>query len=125
LHLQHESRESIMRRIWKRRARIHLLVAAVACLALVAIGEAGAATAIAVDCTANPNALTGAIAGAKKGATLNITGTCTGTYEIGTSLTLAGTGDGATLDGQQAGTVLTMDSGTKVDVSNLTITNGL
>src|SRR5207249_1959956 len=59
------------------------------------------------------------------GATLNITGTCTGTYEIAKNLTLAGTGGGATLDGQQAGTVLTIDSGTKVDVSSLTITNGL
>jgi len=113
-----------MRRIWKRPARAHLLVAVMACLALVAVGEAGAAKAIAVDCTANPNALTGAIAGAKKGATLNITGTCTGTFEIAKNLTLAGTGDGARLDGQQAGTVLTIDSGTKVDVSNLTITNG-
>jgi fibronectin-binding autotransporter adhesin len=114
-----------MRRISKRRARSYLLVAAVACLALVGAGEAGAAKAIAVDCTANPNALTGAIADAKKGATLSITGTCNGTFEIAKDLTLVGTGDGATLDGQQAGTVLTVDSGTKVDVSNLTITKGL
>jgi hypothetical protein len=100
-------------------------VAAVACLALVGAGQAGAAKAISVDCTANPNALAGAITDAKKGATLNITGTCNGTFEIAKNLTLAGTGGGATLDGQELGTVLTIDSGTMVDVSNLTITNGL
>ena len=120
----HEVKEGIMRRIWKRRARIHLLVAAavVACLALVAASEAGAAT-ITVNCTANPNALASALTSAHDGDTLAISGTCKGTFEIGHSLTLAGSG-GATLDGQQAGTVLTVDAGRTVDISHLTITGG-
>jgi hypothetical protein len=113
-----------MRLIWKRRARTHLLLAAVACLALVGAGEAGAAKTIAVDCTANPNALAGAILNAKKGDTLSITGTCNGTYEIAKNLTLVGTGDGSRLDAQGLGTVLTVDSGISVDVSNLTIEDG-
>jgi hypothetical protein len=113
-----------MRRIWKRLARIHLLVAAtvVAGLALVGAGQAGAAT-ITVNCTADPNALASALASANDGDTLAITGTCKGTFEIGHSLTLAGSG-GATLDGQGAGTVVTVDAGRTVAIGNLTITGG-
>jgi fibronectin-binding autotransporter adhesin len=113
-----------MRRIWKRRARIGLLVAAVACLGLVGAGEAGAAKPVTVDCITNPSALASAIAGAKKGATLEITGTCFGTFEIGTSLTLAASGDAAALNGGGAGTVLTIDSGITVNASRLVITDG-
>src|SRR6266568_1900484 len=115
-----------MERIWKRRARIHPLVAAVvvaACLAQVGAGEAGAATTITVNCTADPSALASALTSASDGDTLAITGACQGTFEIGHSLTLVGSG-GASLDGQGAGTVVTVDAGQTVDISKLTITGG-
>ena len=82
-----------------------------------------AATTITADCTSNPGALASALVTATDGDTLAIQGTCKGTFEISHSLTLAGSA-GATLDGQGAGTVLTVDSGTTVTVGNVTITNG-
>jgi uncharacterized repeat protein (TIGR01451 family) len=85
--------------------------------------QARAASAITVDCATDASALATALASASDGDTLAIHGTCKGTFEISHSLTLAGSA-GATLDGQQAGTVLTVDTGTTVTVSNLTITGG-
>jgi hypothetical protein len=82
-----------------------------------------AATTITVDCTTDPGALGGALAGASDGDTLTIQGTCSGTFDIAHSLTLAGSG-GATLDGQGAGPVLSVESGQTVVVSDLTITGG-
>jgi nitrous oxidase accessory protein NosD len=76
-----------------------------------------------VDCTTDPGALATALATATDGDTLAIQGTCKGTFEIAHSLTLAGSA-GATLDAQAAGTVLTIDSGSTVVVSDLTITGG-
>jgi hypothetical protein len=115
-----------MRRIEKRERRRRLLVAAVvvAGLALVGAGQAAAKT-VSVNCAADPSALATTLAdpSLKDGTTLEINGTCKGTFEIGRSLTLAGSA-GATLDGQRAGTVLTVDAGKKVDISHLTITGG-
>jgi uncharacterized repeat protein (TIGR01451 family) len=85
--------------------------------------RAYAATTITVDCTADPSALATALASANDGDTLAIQGTCKGTFEIAHSVTLAGS-VGATLDGQGAGTVLTVDAGNTVAISNLTITGG-
>jgi hypothetical protein len=78
-----------------------------------------------VDCVADPKALAAALASPslQDGTTLAITGTCTGTFDIGHSLTLAGSG-GAVLDGQGGGTVLTIEPGRTVDVSRLTIKGG-
>jgi uncharacterized repeat protein (TIGR01451 family) len=84
---------------------------------------ARAATTITVDCAADPSALASALASANDGDTLAIQGTCKGTFEIAHSLMLAGNG-GATLDGQGAGTVLTIDARTTVAVNNLAITGG-
>ena len=84
---------------------------------------AHAASAIPVDCTTDSSALAVALMSATDGDTLAIQGTCKGTFEIAHSLTLAGNG-GATLDGQGAGTVLTIDAGTTVAVNNLAITGG-
>jgi uncharacterized repeat protein (TIGR01451 family) len=84
---------------------------------------ARAATPITVDCAADPTALASALASANDGDTLAIQGTCNGTLEITHNLTLAGSG-GATLDGQGAGTVLTVDAGNTVAIGNLTITGG-
>jgi len=85
--------------------------------------NAGAASVIAVDCTADSSALGTALASATDGDTLAILGSCKGTFEVAHSLTLAGS-NGATLDAQGAGTVLSIDSGTTVAIRNLTITGG-
>jgi hypothetical protein len=63
------------------------------------------------------------LASAADGDTLAIEGTCKGTFEIAHSLTLSGSA-GATLDGQGAGTVLTVDAGNMVAIDDLTITGG-
>jgi uncharacterized repeat protein (TIGR01451 family) len=85
--------------------------------------SAGAATTITVDCAADPSALASALASANDGDALAIHGTCKGTFDVSHSLTLSGSA-GATLDGQGAGTVLTVDFGQTVAVSNLAITGG-
>jgi hypothetical protein len=77
----------------------------------------------AVDCETDPGALGPAIGAAGVGDTLEITGTCTGTFTISKDLTLAGTPE-ATVDAQEAGTVLTIDLGATVVVRYLTITGG-
>ncbi len=56
---------------------------------------------------------------AKAGDTLSATGTCDGTTEITKNLTIT---CGATLDGDEAGSVLTIDSGVTVTISSFTIT---
>lgn len=107
-----------------------LLAAAVTMLGTCAVmlGTRGAerayaASTIQVDCATDSSALTSALAGATDGDTLAIQGTCEGTFVIAHSLTLSGSG-GARLDGQGAGAVLTIDPGTTVVVSGLTVTNG-
>jgi hypothetical protein len=68
-----------------------------------------------------------AVSAAAPGATLLVRGTCTGNYTIGANLTLAGQRPdewpAPTLDGNHAGTVLTVTGGT-VTITSLTITNG-
>jgi Right handed beta helix region len=105
-----------------------LRVTAAAMLALTGMLGGGAkpayaATTITVNCTTDPSALTSALANATDGDTLAIQGTCNGAFEINHSLTLTGSG-GATLDGQGAGRVLTVDPGTSVVVDGLTVTGG-
>jgi uncharacterized repeat protein (TIGR01451 family) len=82
-----------------------------------------AASTIAVDCAADPSALATALASVSDGDTLAIQGTCKGTFELAHSLTLAGSA-GGTLDGQGAGTVLTIDAGYLVAIRDLTVTGG-
>jgi uncharacterized repeat protein (TIGR01451 family) len=108
-------------RVW----RLTLLGLAVGVITagLVTAKPAHAASTITVDCTPDSSALAGALVSASDGDTLAIQGTCKGVFEIAHSLTFAGNG-GATLDGQGAGTVLTIDAGTTVAVNNLAITGG-
>lgn len=103
----------------RTRVTLVVLLAAVA----TAVPSAYAATTIPVNCTVDPGALGSALAAATDGDTLAIQGICMGTFEISHSLTLAG-GGGATLDGQGAGTVVTVDPGKTVALSDLTITAG-
>lgn len=126
--LSRRSKGKTMSRVYSGRviSRLGLVVLLAASATITGVGSvksAYGATTIPVNCTADPTALGSALATATDGDTLAIQGTCKGTFEISHSLTLAG-GSGATLDGQGAGTVLTVDSGNTVVVNNLTITGG-
>jgi nitrous oxidase accessory protein NosD len=81
-----------------------------------------AATQVSVDCGAGAN-LQAAINAAKAGTILAISGTCPGTFVVAKKLVLKGVSD-AVLDGQGAGTTLTVSAGT-VSVKNLIVTGGL
>jgi hypothetical protein len=65
-----------------------------------------------------------AVNAAAAGDTLDVAGTCTGPTTIGKDLTITGS-TGATLDGQQQGSTLTINSGVTVTLNTLTITDGL
>ena len=68
-----------------------------------------------------------AISAATAGDELDITGSCIGNYTVGKNLTLQGintAGAKATLDGSQAGTVLTVNPGVVATLSTLRITHG-
>jgi predicted outer membrane repeat protein len=80
-----------------------------------------AATEIAVDCGAGAD-LQAAINAAPKGAILDISGTCRGTFTIHRKITLKGVSN-AVLDGQALGTTVAITRGT-VKLSHLTITGG-
>lgn len=88
-------------------------------------GVCNSTTPVVVDCTADPNALTTALASPSlaDGTTLLVNGTCNGPFLIPRSVTLIGN-PAATLDGQHAGTAVTTSAGTTVVLSHLTITNG-
>jgi len=110
-------------RVTAGRLKVYVAAAAVAAIALFVGGAATAATTT-VDCSADPAALTAALATASDGDTLTIVGTCAGTFEIAHNLTLTGSG-GATLDGTGTGSVvLTIDAAKTVSVTGLTITGG-
>src|SRR6266540_33572 len=80
------------------------LVVGLAGMILIATGSPAFAThpnddfdsATVIDCATDPSALASALASATDGDTLAIQGTCQGTFEIASSLTLAGSA-GATL----------------------------
>ncbi|MFD8028343.1 hypothetical protein ACFV3F_06205 [Streptomyces sp. NPDC059717] len=76
-----------------------------------------------VDCRGNPSALQPAIAAAAQGATLSVRGRCIGPFTIGKSLTLVGRGQ-AVLDGNRAGTAVTISGAVNVRLNRLTVTGG-
>jgi hypothetical protein len=69
------------------------------------------------------SALADAIAAAGAGETINVFGTCHGNFETARNVTLQGEGTKPTLDGDAAGRVLTIDSGTTT-LRDLTVRNG-
>lgn len=83
-------------------------------------GPGTAAAASSVDCSTSN--LQTAIDNAPAGGRLVVTGTCSGNFTIDKDLSLLGGGT-AVLDGQNAGTTLSVSSGT-VTVANLRITAG-
>jgi hypothetical protein len=110
-------------RVSGRRRAVWLLVVLCGLVLFGARAVPARAATIAVDCSTDSSALATALAAASSGDKLTITGTCDGTYEVSRDLTLQGSG-GATLDGQSAGSVLTIDPGKTVRVTGLTITDG-
>ena len=107
----------------KIRIAYLLTLVGLAGFALLPAGQAAVASTLRVDCATDSGALAAALASASDGDTLAIQGVCKGAFEIAHSLTLAG-GAAATLDGQGAGTVLSIDAGNSVVVRNLLITGG-
>src|SRR5262249_35992347 len=101
-----------------------LLATALASLWLVVgAGTAGAAT-IDVFCPPYGGAdLQTAINAAAPGSTLAIHGTCTGNFTVNKNLTLRGVTSGASLNGNAAGTTLTVSTGATVKIQTLEIMN--
>jgi nitrous oxidase accessory protein NosD len=109
----------VLKTLRTRLAAAGLLAAGAALVA--AAQDASGTGATLVDCSTSD--LQTAIDNAPPGATLAVSGMCLGSYTIGKNLTLVGRGP-AVLDGQQAGTVLTISSGATVGLSQMTITDG-
>ena len=91
--------------------------------------SAASTTCLVVDTSSNHSyaTLQAAVNAAAAGGTLFVTGTCTGTTEIGKNLTVTGQNNGgtetATLDGGQE-PALTIDAGIAVTLNTMVITNG-
>jgi hypothetical protein len=109
----------VLKTLRTRLAAAGLLAAGAALVA--AAQDASGTGATLVDCSTSD--LQTAIDNAPPGATLAVSGMCLGSYTIGKNLTLVGRGP-AVLDGQQAGTVLTISAGATVGLSQMTITDG-
>ncbi|WP_461067209.1 right-handed parallel beta-helix repeat-containing protein [Streptomyces pseudoechinosporeus] len=113
------------RAVWRRWVPTAMVVVTAG-----AVGVAGAVPATAtakdgtvVNCKDNPRALQPAITAAPPGATLRVKGTCTGPFTINKDLTLIGL-ERAVLDGNQAGSTVTVTNAVRVRLTTLTITNG-
>jgi hypothetical protein len=90
--------------------------------ALMALAPPASARTIAVNCQSQ--SLQARINAAPAGSTLLVKGTCVGNFTLGKSLTLQGN-PAATLDGNHAGTTLTIKNTPTVHLVGLTITRGL
>lgn len=92
--------------------------------------SAASATCMVVDTSSNHSyaTLQAAVDAAAAGGTLFVTGTCTGTTEIGKNLTVTGQNNGgtktATLNGGGQQPALTIDAGIAVTLNTVVITNG-
>jgi predicted outer membrane repeat protein len=118
------------RRICSILVTLGLVVGMLAVTASVTVSTAGAAACLARDGTTSSRHLQSIIDGASTGDTIRIWGTCIGHFKIpgggtATSLTLVGKGKKkATLDGNDSGQVVFVDSSETVTFMDLLITNG-
>lgn len=103
-----------------RSRALVLVTGSIVVLLGISVPSASAAT-TSVDCAADPDALQPALDAAEWGDVIDVTGTCVGTFTVGTSLTLRGRG---TLDGRGAGPVLYVDAFTDTSIEDLRITGG-
>ncbi|WSQ09863.1 hypothetical protein OG604_20015 [Streptomyces sp. NBC_01231] len=108
-------------RRWVASATVAGAVAAVGLTGVVPAAAAQVTTA--VSCSANPGALQPAITAASPGDTLLVSGSCTGPFTIDKNLTLRGVSR-AVLDGNQAGSTVTVGSGAQVLLDRLVLTHG-
>jgi hypothetical protein len=69
------------------------------------------------------DSLQAAVNAANPGDTVRVRGTCVGTTVVDRNLAITGQQQDATLDGGNAGTVVTVNSGMTVEINRLTITN--
>src|SRR5262245_59471456 len=83
--------------------------------------DAMAAT-LSVNCTQNQSALATALSVAIAGDTLQVTGTCLGTYDITKSVTIAGP---AVLDGNGSGPVVTIEPLASVLIRDVVVRGGV
>ncbi|MGW3358196.1 hypothetical protein ACWDFL_22615 [Streptomyces bungoensis] len=93
-----------------------------AALAAGPLAPAAAAPVVMVRCP--DDNLQTAITAAAPGSMLLVSGTCTGPFRITRPLTLMGIGLDPTLDGRNAGTVVTVSPGVQAELNGLTITRG-
>lgn len=107
----------------QRVGRVGLLALVLTAYLFTLGASAAGSAATTVDCAAGANLQT-AIDNAAPGDTLRIRGTCFGNFFVNKNLTVEGAGGSPTLDGSGAGTVLTVQGGTIVQVVGLTITGG-
>ncbi|MEU9302727.1 hypothetical protein [Streptomyces sp. NPDC048269] len=78
-----------------------------------------------VNCFQNPLALQPAIDGAATGDTLLVNGTCVGPFTFSVDKNLTVTGQKyATLNGNRAGSTVTVEPGVRLQLSHLTVVNG-
>jgi hypothetical protein len=100
-------------------------VVVIGCAGAAWLGAATAPAAAPIKVHCPVDNLQAAIDTAPAGATIHVSGTCTGNFTIAKDLTLVGTG-AATLDGNFAGRVVFIPDGTvaTITLQNFTITNG-
>ncbi|MDX2701792.1 hypothetical protein PV350_02915 [Streptomyces sp. PA03-6a] len=100
-----------------------VLAATTGAVGLVGAAPAAAAQFAVVDCRGNATALQPAINSAAPGAALLVSGTCSGPFTINKDLTLIGLKP-TVLDGNRAGSTVTVTGAVRVRLDTLTITNG-
>jgi len=103
------------------------------CAAL--LGLAGSLAAVVLALGAGPAAASGTVTcppddgtdlqtAINGGGTVTVNGTCHGNFDVANDVTIQGGSPGATLDGDAAGSVLTIHNDATVTIKNLRITNG-
>ncbi len=103
---------------WTRRTMAPLATTGLLAAGAVSSAEPATASGAVVHCPSDD--LATAILAAPTGSTVTVDGTCTGTFVVTKDLTIVGP---ATLDGNGAGSVVTVAAGT-VELDRLTIQHG-
>lgn len=107
----------------RRMGRFALPLAAGLLGALAVPAVADAARPVAVDCDTGDD-LQAAIDAARRNSSIEVTGTCVGTYVVsGSGISIVGQ-PGATLDGGGEGPVITVTEGSTAGLSDLVVTGG-
>ncbi|MFF7126127.1 hypothetical protein [Streptomyces sp. NPDC008240] len=111
------------RAVWHRGMPAVVVATMAGAAGLTGAAPATAAQNTTVNCNADPGALQPAINAASPGSTLQVRGTCVGNFTIDKNLTLTGV-QGAVLDGNHTGSVVTVTNGAQARLVAFTITDG-